>query len=86
VLELALAGWVHATRPGPGGGQLFGTTDPAAEALAARWHGAGSPARLEATVRGLLDAIGAPDLAATDGLVRAVATRLPALAAGRVEL
>src|SRR3712207_7634198 len=39
VLELSLAAWAHATRPGDdAGSQVFGTTDPAADALAACWR------------------------------------------------
>ncbi|MGW7290898.1 mannitol dehydrogenase family protein [Streptomyces xiamenensis] len=76
VLELALAGWVHATRPGAG------TTDPAAATLAAH-HLPQDPA---GTVRALLTALGAPDLAGDQDLTTAVAARLPALRAGRVEI
>ncbi|MEV0600584.1 mannitol dehydrogenase family protein [Streptomyces sp. NPDC050315] len=84
VLELALAAWANATRPDADGGQLFGTTDPAAPALARCWHEGAGP---EDTVRRLLRALGAADLAAGDGaLVAAVAARLPALRAGRIEL
>ncbi|POX38940.1 mannitol dehydrogenase family protein [Streptomyces sp. Ru73] len=83
VLELALAAWANATRPAPGGGQLFGTTDPAAEALGRCWP-EGTDA--EDTVRRLLRVLGAADLADDPGLVTAVAARLPALRAGRVEL
>jgi fructuronate reductase len=79
VLELALAGWVHDTR------RDSGTSDPAADRLAACWSSADSRDP-EATVRGLLTEVGAPDLAAHGGLVTAVAAHLPALAAGRVEL
>ncbi|MFD7511797.1 mannitol dehydrogenase family protein [Streptomyces sp. NPDC059853] len=76
VLELALAGWAHATRPGSP------TTDPAATTLAA-CHRPDDPT---ATVRALLDALGAPDLAGDPALTAAVAARLPALRAGRVEI
>jgi fructuronate reductase len=82
VLELALAAWVAATRPGADGGQVHGTTDPAAEALARCGH-AGDPASV---VGRLLTTIGAADLAGAPDLVAAVAARLPALRAGRVEL
>jgi fructuronate reductase len=73
LLELALAGWVNATR------QRFGMTDPAAERLAACWHDNANP------VAQLLRVAGAPDLAERTDLVASVAARLPALAAGRVE-
>ncbi len=43
VLELALAGWVNATRPADAGGQQFGTSDPAAAALAAHWRTSAEP-------------------------------------------
>lgn len=75
-LELALAGWVLTTRPGAG------TTDPAATTLAAQ-HLPEDPA---GTVRALLTALGAPDLAGDQELTAAVAARLPALRAGRVEI
>lgn len=77
VLELALAGWVLDTRPD----RATGTADPAAGRLGARWSD-----DAYATVRELLTVLGAPDLAARDGLVTAVVARLPALDAGRVEL
>ncbi|MFJ5227368.1 mannitol dehydrogenase family protein [Streptomyces sp. NPDC088400] len=85
VLELALAGWVNATRPGEDGGQFLGTTDPAAPALAACWREAAAPEDT-GTVRRLLRVLGAADLAEDGTLVSAVAARLPALKAGRVEL
>ena len=85
VLELALAAWANATRPGGDGGQLFGTTDPAAAALHRCWRdGTGSAA--EDTVRRLLHALGAADLAEDNALTTAVAARLPALRAGRIEV
>ncbi|MFD6291677.1 mannitol dehydrogenase family protein [Streptomyces sp. NPDC060205] len=89
VLELALAGWAHGTR---GAGASSGSSaparsdapsDPAAEALAACWTPATRPA---GTVRALLRVLGAADLADDDALTSAVADRLPALAAGRVEI
>lgn len=83
VLTLALAGWVNATRPADGGGQYFGTTDPASDELAACWREARTPGE---TVRGLLRVLGAADLAGDDALVDAVAARLPALGAGRIEI
>ncbi|GAA4862265.1 mannitol dehydrogenase family protein [Saccharopolyspora rosea] len=83
VLELALAAWANATRPGADGAQLFGTTDPAAPALARCWEHAGTPE--EAVVR-LLTTIGAADLAEHEDLVAAVTGHLPALRAGRIEL
>lgn len=78
VLELALAAWAYGTRPG--GPAL---PDPAAGALAACWDRAGRPAD---TVRALLCRVGAADLAEDTALTGAVADRLPALRAGRVEL
>ncbi|MEU9061257.1 mannitol dehydrogenase family protein [Streptomyces sp. NPDC048430] len=78
VLELALAAWVHGTRPG-----TTALTDPAAEALAACWP---VPARPADTVRALLRTVGAADLAGDDALCAAVADRLPALRAGRIEI
>lgn len=80
MLELALAGWVNATNPD----NDFGMTDPAAERLAACWQNASSSSHHEVVGR-LLRAAGAPDLAERGDLVAAVAGRLPALAAGRVE-
>ncbi|MFI6696241.1 mannitol dehydrogenase family protein [Streptomyces sp. NPDC050433] len=82
VLELALAAWANSTRPAEDGGQLFGTTDPAAAALADCWQGA---AGLHDTVRRLLQVLGATDLAGDDTLVSGVSARLPALRAGHIE-
>ncbi|MEU4228617.1 mannitol dehydrogenase family protein [Nonomuraea sp. NPDC026600] len=81
-LELALAAWANATRPADGG-QLFGTTDPAAAELAACWHEASGH---EDTIRRLLSVLGAADLAGDGALVSGTAARLPALRAGRVEI
>ncbi|TPQ18837.1 mannitol dehydrogenase family protein [Streptomyces sporangiiformans] len=99
VLELALAAWANATRPAADGGQLFGTTDPAATELASCWGRLpegpeGEDAKGEdskagdskATVRRLLRVLGAADLAEDGTLVTAVAARLPALRAGRIEI
>ncbi|MFH8466964.1 mannitol dehydrogenase family protein [Streptomyces sp. NPDC017991] len=89
VLELALAGWAHGIRradasSGAGAPARSGApSDPAAEALAACWGTAMRPAE---TVRALLRVLGAADLADDDALTAAVADRLPALDAGRVEL
>jgi fructuronate reductase len=77
VLELALAAWAHGTR------QAGAPTDPRADALAACWKPAARPAE---TVRALLRVLGAADLADDDALTAAVADRLPALRAGRVEI
>ncbi|MGI5199908.1 mannitol dehydrogenase family protein [Streptomyces sp. CA-288835] len=77
VLELALAGWVDATRP------PTDITDPAHDALAACWDSAAPPAT---TVSVLLRVVGAADLADDAALTAAVADRLPAVRAGRVEL
>ncbi|MGW2511396.1 mannitol dehydrogenase family protein [Streptomyces scopuliridis] len=82
VLELALAAWANATRPAEDGGQLFGTTDPAAAALANCWQGTTSP---HDTIRRLLRVLGAADLAGDDTLVSGVAARLPALRAGHID-
>ncbi|SCX44433.1 fructuronate reductase [Klenkia marina] len=81
VLETALAAWANATRPAAGG-QLFGTTDPAAADLASCWR----PQRPTAdVVAALLRVAGAPDLADDADLTASVAHRLPAVAAGRVD-
>ncbi|MGW8066672.1 mannitol dehydrogenase family protein [Streptomyces ziwulingensis] len=77
VLELALAAWVHGT------GTADAPADPAAEALFACWRPTAHPA---GTVRALLRVIGAADLADDDTLTAAVAHRLTALRAGRVEV
>ncbi|MER5185702.1 mannitol dehydrogenase family protein [Streptomyces sp. NPDC002896] len=77
VLELALAAWVHGTR------RADTLSDPAADALAACWRPVTRPAQ---TVRALLRVLGARDLADDDALTTAVANRLPALRAGRVEI
>ncbi|MCB2174324.1 MAG: mannitol dehydrogenase family protein [Actinomycetales bacterium] len=83
VLELALAAWVGATRPGAEGGQRYATTDPASGALAACWAGTAAPAE---RVRRVLAVVGADDLAESADLTSAVAQRLDGVAAGRVEL
>ncbi|MGP3988432.1 mannitol dehydrogenase family protein [Streptomyces sp. 3N207] len=77
LLELALAGWVYATHPDRQ------AADPAAEALAACWRAHPEPT---GTVRALLTTLGAPDLADDTALTGAVAARLPALRAGRIEV
>jgi fructuronate reductase len=82
LLELALAGWVNSTRPDDRD-PVFGTTDPLADRLARCWYD--RPDHLELVVR-LLQAVGAPDLAERAELTKAVATRLPALRAGRIEI
>ncbi len=76
-LTLALAAWVHGTRS-----DAPDRSDPAAEALAACWDAARRPA---GTVSALLRTVGAADLADDTALTAAVADRLPALRAGRVE-
>jgi len=78
VLELALAGWVVATGPGP----MNEITDPAAAALNRCW----TDPDPRAVVAGLLRTVGATDLAEQADLVGSVAARLPALRAGRIEL
>ncbi|WP_312871620.1 mannitol dehydrogenase family protein [Amycolatopsis acididurans] len=80
MLVLALAAWVNATRPGENGGQVFGTADPAAVALARCWQ------HPDKVVTRLLMTIGAADLAEDRDLVSSIQAHLPALAAGRVEL
>ncbi|GAA2613468.1 mannitol dehydrogenase family protein [Streptomyces axinellae] len=77
LLELALAGWIHTTHPDRQ------AADPAAETLAACWRSHTEP---EGTVRALLTALGASDLAEDTALTGAVAARLPALRAGRIEV
>jgi fructuronate reductase len=79
-VELAVAAWVNATRPDGAGRQIFGTTDPATEALARCWQ---DPSTV---VAGLLRVVGAADLAEQQDLTSSVAARLPALQAGRVEI
>ncbi|WP_187370087.1 mannitol dehydrogenase family protein [Streptomyces boluensis] len=81
VLELALAAWAHGTHRALDGST--GITDPAADALAACWQPSGPPV---AAIRALLRVLGAPDLADDDALTAAVADRLPALRAGRIEI
>ncbi|MGW7514862.1 mannitol dehydrogenase family protein [Streptomyces sp. NPDC054796] len=85
VLELALAGWAHTTRPcDDGTGSVTeGVTDPARDALAACWGPGKRPADV---VGALLRVLGAADLAEDTALVTAVADRLPALRAGRVDI
>jgi fructuronate reductase len=78
VQELALAGWVNATRPGA----AHGMTDPAMAALHCCW----TITDPQALVAALLRAVGAPDLAEQADLTASVAARLPALRAGRIEL
>jgi fructuronate reductase len=83
VLELALAGWVNATRPADAGGQQFDTSDPAAVALADCWGTTANPAAL---VAALLREVGAADLAQQHDLTASIAQRLPALRAGRIDI
>jgi fructuronate reductase len=84
ILELALAGWVNATRPADaGGGQQFGTSDPAAAALADCWGTTANPAAL---VAALLREVGAADLADQHDLTASIAHRLPALRAGQIDI
>jgi fructuronate reductase len=74
VLELALAGWVAATRPDA----EHGMTDPAADALHRCW----TDPKPRAVIAALLRTVGAADLADEADLVGSVAARLPALRAG----
>lgn len=79
---LALAAWANATRPDTSSGRmLFGTTDPAASALAACWE------KPRNGVAGrLLTVLGAPDLGENQSLTRSIESLLPGLAAGVVPL
>lgn len=83
VLELALAAWVLATRPGDDTAQAFGTTDPLAARLATAWEGSADDS---SRVADLLRVIGADDLAETAEVTSGVAARMPSVAAGHVEL
>ena len=78
-----MAGWVSATEPDPDGGQQFGTTDPAASRLAACWQTSAFTAQ---RVGALLRAIGANDLADEPDVITAVAERVPAVRAGRMDI
>jgi fructuronate reductase len=78
VLELALAAWVTATRPGAD----HRMTDPTGAALNRCWT-TPDPRTL---VGALLRTVGATDLAEQADLTASVAARLPALRAGRIEL
>lgn len=82
VLGLSVAAWVNATRPNEAGGQRYGTTDPAADALARCWT---SP-NPHQVIAALLRCVGAHDLAEHADLCTSVAQHLPALRAGRIEL
>jgi fructuronate reductase len=83
VLELALAGWVNATRPNNTGGQQFDTSDPAAAALASHWRKGAAPADV---VAGLFREVGAADLADDHQPTTTIAQRLPAVAAGQIDI
>ena len=83
VLELALAGWVNATRPGDAGGQQFGTTDPAAAALAALL-GSGAPTR--GAGRGTAARGRRRRPRRRHDLTASVAARLPALRGRTIEI
>jgi fructuronate reductase len=83
VLELALAGWVNATRPGNTGEQQFDTSDPAATALAGHWQTTAAPAE---RVSHLLREVGAADLADDKTLATSIASRLPEVAAGKFDI
>ncbi|MDR7327385.1 mannitol dehydrogenase family protein [Catenuloplanes niger] len=76
ILELALAGWVHATRPDAA------APDPLGADLAHSW---GIYRDLSDLVAAQLRLAGAPDLADRTELVNSVAARLPALRDGRIE-
>ncbi|WP_113690770.1 mannitol dehydrogenase family protein [Amycolatopsis albispora] len=76
-LATALAAWAHTTR------EDFGTTDPAAADLAACW--ADEPGDAVA-VASLLRIAGGAGLAEDRALTTAVAERLPAVRAGRIDL
>ena len=82
VLELALAGWVAATRPEEQGGQGYGTTDPATASLNRCW----AEPTPQGLVAALLRTVGATDLAEQADLTASVAARLPAVRAGQIEL
>lgn len=77
MLELAVAGWVNANNPE----HDFDMTDPVADRLAECWRDPNP----RAAVASMLRVAGAPDLAERADLVAAVASHLPALAAGRIE-
>jgi fructuronate reductase len=77
VLELALAGWVAATRPDAD----HGMTDPGTAALNGCWAISDPQDRVGA----LLRTVGADDLAEQADLTASVAARLPALRAGSIE-
>ena len=83
VLTTALASWLNATRPAGDGGQLFGTTDPAAEALAGCWRESSAPVDVVARC---LRIVGASDLADDAELVRVVAAQLPAIRSGSIDI
>ena len=83
VIELALAGWVNATRPSEHGGQRFGTTDPAAAALTDCWR---TGAAGTIPVAALLRTVGAADLAEDQRLTTAITQRLPAVRAGHIDV
>ena len=83
MLELALAGWVNATRPAA-------AVDSNSRRPTRRQQSSpatGSPARpAPALVAGLLREVGAADLADDNDLITSIAQRLPDVAAGRFEI
>ena len=74
VLELALAGWVNATRPGNTGGQQFDTSDPAAQHSPRTGR---PPPHPPTSLPHLLREVGAADLADDHQLTTTIAQRLP---------
>jgi fructuronate reductase len=77
-IELALAAWANATRPGQDTAQRFATADPKAAELAAAWSGSRQPVD---GIGHLLAAVGAADLAQDRDLLERVAARLSQAAA-----
>ena len=84
ILELALAGWVNATRPTEAGGQQFGTTDPAAAALADCWRTRPRTRRHWSPPCCARSA--PPTWPSNTCLISAIAQRLPAVHAGQIEI
>jgi fructuronate reductase len=88
-LTLAFAAWINATKPGPDGRQVYGTSDPLTADLARCWQGQTGQtdlAKLTGVTAAALRLIGAPDLAEDLALTRQVAGLIPAVAAGQIPL
>ena len=83
ITELAVAGWVNATKANSSGQQQFGTTDPLAAKTAQCWINKKDSSEV---VRSLLQVIGASDLSLSEKFVSGVVSQMDALSKGQIQL